>query len=66
MIINNVTSESTVGIQQIAQASDELKQLSDNLQTLIHYFNFDQKNANLSYKPIQQNIEDNSLHAEMI
>ncbi|MEE9431290.1 MAG: methyl-accepting chemotaxis protein [Melioribacteraceae bacterium] len=66
MIIDNVASESTIGIQQIAQAAEELNQLTERLQSLIHYFNFDQKNANISYNPEEENIENNSLATEMI
>jgi len=66
IIIDNVVSESTNGIQQIAKASDELNQLTDSLQRLIHYFNFDKTNANIFYNKQTEPINNQSSVTEKI
>ncbi|MFH0736860.1 MAG: methyl-accepting chemotaxis protein [bacterium] len=47
--INNVTQESTMGIQQIAKASEDLSQLTNRLQNLISRFSIS-KDRSLLYK----------------
>jgi methyl-accepting chemotaxis protein len=44
--INNVTRESTAGIQQIAKASEDLSRLTVNLQDLIGKFNISEQSSN--------------------
>jgi len=44
--INNVTRESTAGIQQIAKASEDLSRLTVNLQDLIGKFNTSEQTSN--------------------
>ena len=48
--INNVTNESAGGIQQIAQASEDLNRLTINLQDLVAKFKLDDKNSRLAVR----------------
>lgn len=48
--INNVTRETSQGISQIARASEDLSQLTINLQDLIANFKISQKNGGLSVR----------------
>ncbi|MCP5062106.1 MAG: hypothetical protein GY936_06540 [Ignavibacteriae bacterium] len=46
IMIDNVASESAIGIQQIAGAAEELNELSEKLQEVINYFNIKQNETN--------------------
>ena len=48
--INNVTRETSQGISQIARASEDLSQLTINLQDLIAKFKIAQRNGGLSVR----------------
>lgn len=48
--INNVTRETSQGISQIARASEDLSQLTINLQDLIAKFKISQRNSGLSVR----------------
>jgi len=45
--INSVTSETAIGIEQIAQASEDLNQLTEKLQSLISRFKVNNKQVQL-------------------
>jgi len=52
-MINNVASETLVGIQQVASATSELNEMTDNLQNIISQFNVGDGNTDIHENIVQ-------------
>lgn len=63
IMIDNVASESVIGIQQIAGAAEELNELTERLQVVINYFNIQNSNT-ISNNIIQEN--NNQFQTEIV
>jgi methyl-accepting chemotaxis protein len=62
--ISNVSSQTTIGIQQIAQAAESLNQLTDNLERLVLKFNLGnaKRTHNLNYSTSELISLEESIH----
>jgi methyl-accepting chemotaxis protein len=68
-LITNVTQQSASGVRQIAHATEELNELTGNLQTLISGFKVEQTSkplfGNAHYREDEENVEESTFYSEL-